>query len=108
MQLIQIKRTLAEYGNVAVASITLEENEVIEFLNQIEAKIENGFCKNGCVSKITAYYQLTEKDWEQVKTQKEIQKELQKKKSEKDAIAEYKKILKEIEARRNKRLADGQ
>lgn len=109
MQLIEIKRTLAEYGNVAVASITLEQTEVTDFLRQIEAKVERGFCKNSCVCKITAYYELSPKDWKEVQAQKEFQKEAQKKKIEKNARSEYKKILKEIEARRNKKKsANGQ
>ena len=99
MDLLTIKKLLSEYGNVAVAKDTLENLEIIRFLNEIGAKIEQGFGKRGTIVKITGSYELTNKDFEPTR---------RKAKTPEQMRAEYLKIVGDMEKRQQEVIKNGQ
>lgn len=104
MELYEIKRVLSENGNVALAKVNLERQEIAEFFERINARLEE-ICKDKegetRIVVATAEYQLDDNDIQEIK--KALRK---RKKGVAQSRQEYSKIIDDMR-RKQERLENG-
>lgn len=63
MRLFEVKFNLSRYGNTIICKKSLAKHpEILDFIKEIDGRIEEDFCKKGNICKISGYYDMTDED----------------------------------------------